>query len=50
MVKDGWKSFRTSEKDRALLVALKQAHIGRSDGDRLSMGIECLAQKHKVTA
>jgi len=48
LVKDGWKSFRTTELDRKLLKALKRAHVGVSDGDRLRMAIVCLAEKHNV--
>jgi len=48
MKKDGWKSFRTDKTDRARLVALKKAHIGTSDGDRLSLGLACLVKKHRV--
>lgn len=48
MVKDGWKSFRTTEKERSLLKKLKKAHVGKTDADRLRMGIECLAEKYDI--
>lgn len=44
--KDGWKSFRTDELDRARLAALAAANVGRSDGERLSLALECLVVKH----
>ena len=45
-MKDGWKSFRTDETTRARLKALREAHIGRSDGERCCLAITCLYEKH----